>query len=377
METSPPVTRSSVPRRQESSLSYTKIVASFQIMHKTRPIVILASLFAAAVIGHAEEVPEYDPTSKVLDKAPILVSGVKGDVTFVKIALNAPNTPGTPAALSDGERIYQGTVVTTGDDSRVDLIFSNGAVLALDEHTVLRVREFLQAGGFDIEPPITDGKTIVDHTIPRIGEIDKEPSHSMTRLFLEKGNMYARVKKLHKRSKYKVETALGRTQILGTTWRQTVTVDREKLEKHVDILLHEGLIEFKPIDSIDHKNPAITIHPNHRLEITGVFQSLAEMQANVDSVTSVQVEVDIAVAGTLIRDPEFPALLQTFLPEQREEQIVPRAPEVAENADMFSGDQGITGAPMDFGGSGGGGGGNTEIGPTPLPTPRPQPTPAS
>lgn len=312
------------------------------------------SILAASVLHAAspEAEGEYDAKSKKLAPAPILVRGVKGEVT-------ATTDAGT-TRLEDGARIKQGAVVNTGAKSRVDLIFSNGSVIALDQNSKLTVNQFLQAGGFDIAPPLEVGKGVVDASIPTIGQMQKEPSHSMTRLYLNEGTMYARVKKLNKRSSYVVNTPLGYSKILGTTWKQTVGVDRANLKKKVTLLLQEGLIQFDPLDNPNKPNDPVTIHPNEEIEVSGTFLSIEAMNSALDVAVNTNVSVDIAIVKELIRDPEFAALINDFLPNDRAEQVSPTG--ITGNTDgadggFFGGDQGVGnvgGGAGGFGGSGGG-----------------------
>ncbi|CAN5543040.1 hypothetical protein BH09VER1_BH09VER1_24350 [soil metagenome] len=322
-------------------------------------------LVCRAATEKVEPAAAYDPKVKELNEAPILARGVHGEVTVA--------TDGaTPVALKNGEKLKQGCVVRTGKKSTVDLIFSNGTVLALDADTVLGVDEFLQAGGYDVSAPLRDGKTVIDHKIPRIGEMDKEPSYSKTKIFLREGTMYAQVKHLHKKSTFLVGNPLGVSKILGTTWKQAVTTDLKKLEKMNKILLQEGLIEFHPIESKDKPHDSIFIHPQEEVNVSGFFGSEEAMNrvTTTDSVNldvNVDVNVNINVERQPIRDPEFPALVAAFLPQDRDDQIAPTGPEqqgqgLSDASDLgaiSTGDPGVGTIGTQIGGSGGGGGSTT------------------
>ncbi len=329
--------------------------------------VAAAVLGTANLKGWAEE--SYDSKSKILSQAPILVEGVQGDVQMTTLE----NTNSVP--LKNGMKVRQGSTIRVGRESRVDLIFSNGAVLALDAGARLSIDQFLQAGGYDVASPLRDSKAVVDHMVPSIGQIEKEPSYSFTKIYLHEGTMYARVKKLHKKSKYEVSTALGKSKILGTTWRESVGEDRENLNRKVEILLQEGLIQFKPIDSADKVNEAVIVHPEEKLSISGKFHSLEAM----NTALNVAVNVNVDMVRELIRDPEFAGLIEGYLPIGREEQITPRGPEyipteTSDDSAIFGGDQGVgtVGAMgSGFGGSTGGSGAGGNVVPDPQPAPQP------
>lgn len=312
---------------------------------------------------------KYDKKSKVLIQAPILVEKVKGDVR-----VTTADVPGS-TPLESGTTLRQGCTIKTGDKSRVDLIFSNGAVLALESNTELIIDQFLQAGGYDISPPIGGGKGVIDQQVPTIGSIDKEPTYSFTKVYLRNGELYGRVKKLHKKSDYIVQTPLGRSKILGTTWRESVTTDqRDALKKQVQILLQEGLIQYKPIDSTTEINEPVMVEPQHQVTVTGTFATFEALNQALSLALEVKVEVDIAVVQELIRDPEFYDLITNYLPEDRGEQITAINPVNPDDGGFFGGDQGVS-TVGGTGGGGGGSGGNPDPTPTPNPTPTPDPTP--
>lgn len=341
------------------------------------------ALAAAPSPADASDAAAYDPKSKELSVAPILIHGVHGDVTVTT------QENSSPVALKNGDKLKQGSVVRTGKKSTVDLIFSNGAVLALDAGTVLHIDQFLQAGGYDISTPVSDGKTVVDHTIPRIGQIDKEPTYSRTQLFLTEGSLYAQVKHLHKKSSYQIGNPLGVSTILGTTWKQVVTTDTDKKEKTNKIMLKEGLIKFKPIDADNQKHDPVFIHPQEEAKISGIFSSIEAMNhlVSLDSINvHVNVSVDINVTKEPIRDPDFPAQVAAFLPQDRPEQITsndpsnPNSPNptptnnqnnATDVGPFATGDQGVGTLGTDNSGASGGGGnpGNTGSSTSPNNTP--------
>lgn len=322
----------------------------------------------------AQKSEEYNSKSKVLIPAQILVKGIKGKVSTTRFDWNNPKDTGTTTDLKSGDKVQQGVTVKTGNNSKANLIFSNGAVIALEQNTTVRVSQFLQAGGFDFADTSIDKTTIVNGKVPKIGEMGKEPSHSITALVLEQGTMYARVKKLHKRSKYKVESPLGVLKVLGTAWKQTVTVEPEKLQKTVNIFLQEGLLEFKPINSNGVASKAIIIRPEQHFEITGTFESLTAMQAIVNTQFTTNIDIALSSVITPILEQGFDTNFQEALPEFNEEQIIQLVETPNANNSEYSGDQGVT-QNSAFGSSGSGAGAQQQS--SPIPTPFPAPTPAS
>lgn len=309
----------------------------------------------AATVGTPEQGGR-EPNAELLNQAPILVYGVHGQVT-VTTAENA-----TPVALKNDQKLKQGCVVSTGPKSSVDLIFSNGAVLALDSNTVLSVDEFLQAGDYDISIPIPQSARGVSQRPNSIGAIDREPSYSRTRIFLREGAMYAQVKHLHKKSTYLVGNPLGVSKILGTTWRQRVGLNRKNRRKSNKIQLKEGLIQYDPIAGQDRSPQSVFIHPQEEIKVEATFSSVEAMDQIVTA-GAFNGDVNLDVEHQPIQDPDFPVLVTAFLPANREQEITsngPKAQGASQSSDFGAasfagGDQGVGDFGTQVGGSGGGG----------------------
>lgn len=99
-------------------------------------------------------------------------------------------------------KIHQGFSVITGDQSQVDLIFSNGTSITLLEKSRLDIQEFLQDEW---------NKKI------KFDELKEEPSISKTRLELAFGDLIFDVKKLNQKSSMLIKTPAGITKIQGTS----------------------------------------------------------------------------------------------------------------------------------------------------------------
>jgi hypothetical protein len=132
----------------------------------------------------------------------IIAAKVKGTVT----ALNT--TDHTTRELHDSDAITQNYVVTTAQNSSVILIFSNGATINLAQGTTLAIEEFLQ-------DPFSTSYSMATAT--------EEPSTSVTKLNLVRGELVGNVKHLHKEgangSAFTVNTPVGAAGIRGTTFQ--------------------------------------------------------------------------------------------------------------------------------------------------------------
>lgn len=98
----------------------------------------------------------------------------------------------------------QDLVVTSGDDSGVILVFSNGATINIGENSEVEIRQFTQ-------DPFGDDFAFAEET--------SEPSVSQTRIHLTTGELIGNVKSLHSDSSFTVSTPAGAAGIRGTTFR--------------------------------------------------------------------------------------------------------------------------------------------------------------
>ena len=132
----------------------------------------------------------------------IVAAKVKGTVT----ALNT--TDHSTRELHDSDAITQNYVVTTAQNSSVILIFSNGATVNLAQGSTLAIEQFLQ-------DPFSTSYSMATAT--------EEPSTSVTKLNLVRGELVGNVKHLHKEgangSSFTVNTPVGAAGIRGTTFR--------------------------------------------------------------------------------------------------------------------------------------------------------------
>lgn len=137
-------------------------------------------------------------------------SKVVGRIVAAKVAGTVMVTdvrdPMHPHKLLERGEVTEGQIVSTGDDSRVLLVFSNGATLNLGSRSALSIEEFLQD---PFSQPV------------KVNELVEEPTTSITKLNLVRGELMSNVKHLHreKGSTFTVQTPVGAAGIRGTTFQ--------------------------------------------------------------------------------------------------------------------------------------------------------------
>ena len=111
-----------------------------------------------------------------------------------------------------GKSIHEGHFISSSDDGRVVLLFTNGSTITLSGEARLNVSEFKQ-DPFKAKPRST------------VGDLDKEPSHSKTILKLGNGDLVFNVKPLTKGSTFIMESPVGTVEIHGTAGQITLSND--------------------------------------------------------------------------------------------------------------------------------------------------------
>lgn len=108
--------------------------------------------------------------------------------------------------IAEGGELSQGAAVTTGKDSSVVLVFSNGATISLGAESLLDIEQFTQ-------DPFSQDFNAANAT--------DEPTTSTTKLKLTRGELVGKVAKLKKEqgSTFTVGTPVGAAGIRGTTFR--------------------------------------------------------------------------------------------------------------------------------------------------------------
>ncbi len=181
---------------------------------------------------------------------------ITGDVQLLD------ESTGVSSPIEDGHTFSQGYTVTTGADSSVVLLFSNGSSIIMNADSTLSVAKFLQ------EP--------YDPALGEYSELEADPSQSDTLLKLDYGEIIGNVKRLRSASVYLVETPAGSVGIRGTTFRIRVrrTIDPTT-----------GLVAVRLIVTNADGNVEVAT-----IETGGVFESVpagteitVEAQVNVDT----------------------------------------------------------------------------------------------
>lgn len=340
------------------------------LMKKT--LVTLILLASPILINAADT---YDPNSTELQEAPIYITGVEGDVSCQK------QNSSDDEKVTGRKKITQGTKIVTGKNGKAKLLFTNGTSIALGGDSVLFINEFRQAGAFELDTSsmndavksddnseTTGRDPMQDETGVLLGSMKREPSWSQTKLFLAKGTMYARVKKLQKKSYFFSSSLLGTAKVVGTAWRQTVTVNPGKFQIVVKIEMQEGRVDFDPVKTGNENSGDIQVQQQQQQTFTGTFASARDFQLalNLFQMSSVDTELTFdfqlnSFAGG-ITDQTFNAFMSNFLPEGEYDNMALIGNFSNDNTNPFySGDQGNqnVGTAGGGGGSGGGGGGGS------------------
>lgn len=142
--------------------------------------------------------------------APVPANKVLGRIIAVKVVGNVTVTdlrdPMHPHTLVEYGEVAEGQIINTGDDARVLLVFSNGATVNLAAKSTLSIEEFLQD---PFAQPL------------KVSELVDEPTTSITKLNLVRGELMSNVKHLRreKGSVFSVQTPVGAAGIRGTTFQ--------------------------------------------------------------------------------------------------------------------------------------------------------------
>lgn len=142
--------------------------------------------------------------------APVTSTRVVGRIIAVKVIGNVMVTDVRnlmqPRRLVENGEVTEGQIINTGEDSRVLLVFSNGATVNLAAKSTLSIDEFLQD---PFAQPV------------KVSELIDEPTNSSTKLNLIRGELMSNVKHLRreKGSVFSVQTPVGAAGIRGTTFQ--------------------------------------------------------------------------------------------------------------------------------------------------------------
>ena len=160
-----------------------------------------ALLLVAPGFLAAQTAPAVAPTTSTKVVGRIIAVKVIGNVTVTDV-----RDPMRPRKLVENGEVTEGQIINTGDDSRVLLVFSNGATINLAAKSTLSIDEFLQD---PFAQPV------------KVSELIDEPTTSITKLNLIRGELMSNVKHLRrdKGSVFSVQTPVGAAGIRGTTFQ--------------------------------------------------------------------------------------------------------------------------------------------------------------
>jgi hypothetical protein len=160
----------------------------------------------------------------------VIFVSIEGGISVIKP--DGTNFP--PADVVVGKSIYQGHIIEGAKGANAVLLFSNGSLTTLDgkdSKFQLSINEFQQekfAGSPDT-----------------LGATETEPSPSSTKLSLNYGEMYFKVKKLKTGSTFDIDSPIGSAGIRGTDGQITVKVN-ENGTVEGSLSLRKGNIDFTP-----------------------------------------------------------------------------------------------------------------------------------
>ncbi|WP_221030347.1 FecR family protein [Actomonas aquatica] len=197
--------------------------------------------------------------------------------------------------------LEKSTVLTVGDDSRVILVFSNGATITVAEKSILNIESYRQnpfAG--DYKPASAS---------------EEPPADSHTRIRLEYGELVGNVKKLRPDSTFTVETPVGAAGIRGTTFRVVYRPQGDgqaffsvtTLEGDVGVTTNEGTVDA-PISVVDEQEVVIVIEVDDDTgEVTVVTPVEEIAPANADTGTLADMTAAVQDLAEAVVDLVFTA----------------------------------------------------------------------
>ena len=145
---------------------------------------LLLAVFSALPLASAEAV-----------KGAVRVLRTEG--ARISLLVNGANSD-----IKLGTMLKEGSVILTGSDSSVDLLFENGVVLQVQPNTEFSIDKF------QLDPFNAEG---LDYK-----NLTNEPTTSVTQMKLDAGTVLASSKKLKDGSRFEIITPIGTCGIRGT-----------------------------------------------------------------------------------------------------------------------------------------------------------------
>lgn len=186
--------------------------------------------------------------------------------------------------ITKGMDIPIGSIVVTGPDSKVVLLFASGAFASLGANSELMLAGFKQ----DRLPPNE-----------KLQPGAMEPSNSHIRMELRRGELINRVRKLRTGSAYEVRTPLGVAGVRGTAFRIKFSEDDGKLS----IGVTDGLVGFLANGATEE----VSIPAGTELEVAASGQGKMQMSFSVMSAaTTSAINQVIQEAGDAVQQELVP-----------------------------------------------------------------------
>jgi hypothetical protein len=155
-------------------------------------------------------------------KGAVIVASLKGDASVINLFQSTESDK--PKVLKVGEIILQGSTITSGKNSEVDLLFTNGTSAKVGSNSKLTISAVWQEG--------------FQESSTKVSDIKEETSPTRIDLDLDIGELIVDVKKLKKESSFRVNSPLGVAGIRGTQFR----IFSES--KKVELSVLKGAVSF-------------------------------------------------------------------------------------------------------------------------------------
>jgi hypothetical protein len=203
-----------------------------------RTTTFAAACFALASTTLCAQTAAPEPSAPPAKAAPDIsaIKGMRpGEVVVITLEGTATATDmatGQLRKLVVGDRLLQGTRISTNGRSKVGLGFTNGTFLEVAPDSQFTVQEFFQ------EPWDADSHDVEN--------AEAEPSRSRTTLFLNAGQVLADIKKLKSGSGMEIVTPLASAGIRGTKGQITHTVNSDGSPQRTNVNVPEGAMTVTP-----------------------------------------------------------------------------------------------------------------------------------
>ena len=160
----------------------------------------------------------------------VIIISMEGGVTVKK----ADGTALPPQEVAVGKSIYDGHTLEGPQGAKAVLLFSNGSLTTLDgkDYKFQFVINQFKQETFEGSPDT-------------LGEAEAEPSQSTTKLSLNYGEMYFKVKKLNAGSSFEIDSPIGSAGIRGTDGELRVKLN-ENGTVEGSMSLRQGTLNFTP-----------------------------------------------------------------------------------------------------------------------------------